>query len=60
MASHPVVLKKYNVDISEYRLLNLTTDILSLLSVLKINKIDLLVGHDAGSSVAGISALIRT
>ena len=52
-------VKKYNVDISEYRLLNLTTDILSLLSALKINKIDLLVGHDAGSSVAGISALIR-
>ena len=51
--------KRYDVNISEYRLLNLATDILSLLSALKINEINLLVGHDAGSSVAGISALIR-
>ena len=51
--------KSYDVNISEYRLLNLATDILSLLSALKINEINLLVGHDAGSSVAGISALIR-
>jgi pimeloyl-ACP methyl ester carboxylesterase len=51
--------KEYNADISEYRLLSLATDILSLLSALKINKIDLLVGHNAGSSVAGTSALIR-
>ena len=51
--------RKYDEDISEYRLLNLTTDIISLISALKINKIDLLVGHDAGSSVAGLSALIR-
>ena len=51
--------KKYDSNISEYRLLNLTTDILSLISALKINKVDLLVGHDAGSSVAGTSALIR-
>ena len=51
--------KHYSEDISEYRLLSLATDILSLLSALKIQKIDLLVGHDAGSSVAGLSALIR-
>ena len=51
--------KKYNNDISEYRLLNLSTDIIALLSALNIDHIDLLVGHDAGSSVAGISALIR-
>ena len=51
--------KKYDSNISEYRLLNLTTDILSLISALKINKVDLLVGHDAGSSVAGTSTLIR-
>jgi len=51
--------KHYSEDISEYRLLSLATDILSLLSALKIKKIDLLVGHDAGSSVAGLSALIR-
>lgn len=48
--------KEFNTDISEYRLLNLSTDIISLLSSLNINKIDLLVGHDAGSSVAAISA----
>ena len=46
-------------DISEYRLMSLSTDILSFLSSLEINTIDLLVGHDAGSSVAGVSAMIR-
>tara|TARA_Y100001934_G_scaffold280605_1_gene387775 strand:+ start:1119 stop:2234 length:1116 start_codon:yes stop_codon:yes gene_type:complete len=51
--------KDFDADISEYRLLNLTTDIISLLSSLNIDKIDLLVGHDAGSSVAAVSALIR-
>ena len=35
------------------------TDILSFLSSLGMNRIDLLVGHDAGSSVAGVSAMIR-
>jgi pimeloyl-ACP methyl ester carboxylesterase len=51
--------KHYNSDISEYRLMSLSTDILSFLSSLEINTIDLLVGHDAGSSVAGVSAMIR-
>ena len=51
--------KEFNTDISEYRLLNLSTDIISLLSSLNIDKINLLVGHDAGSSVAAVSALIR-
>ena len=51
--------KEFNADISEYRLLNLSTDIISLMSSLNIDKIDLLVGHDAGSSVAAVSALIR-
>ena len=46
--------KHYNSDISEYRLMSLSTDILSFLSSLEINRIDLLVGHDAGSSVAGV------
>jgi pimeloyl-ACP methyl ester carboxylesterase len=39
--------------------MSLSTDILSFLSSLEINTIDLLVGHDAGSSVAGVSAMIR-
>ena len=52
-------VKEFNTDISEYRLLNLSTDIISLMSSLNIDKIDLLVGHDAGSSVAAVSALIR-
>ena len=51
--------KKYNSDISEYRLMSLSTDIISFLSSLNISKVDLLVGHDAGSSVAGVSAMIR-
>ncbi|MDB4238820.1 alpha/beta hydrolase [Alphaproteobacteria bacterium] len=49
----------YESDISEYRLLSLSTDIVALLNALKINKVDMLVGHDAGSSVAGISTIIR-
>jgi pimeloyl-ACP methyl ester carboxylesterase len=51
--------KTYESSISEYRLLSLSTDIVALLGALKINKVDMLVGHDAGSSVAGISAIIR-
>lgn len=39
--------------------MSLSTDIISFLSSLEINRIDLLVGHDAGSSVAGVSAMIR-
>ena len=51
--------KEFHADISEYRLLNLSTDIISLMSSLNLDKIDLLVGHDAGSSVAAVSAIIR-
>jgi len=51
--------KTYESNISEYRLLSLSRDIIALLSALKINKVDMLVGHDAGSSVAGISSIIR-
>ena len=49
----------FESDISEYRLLNLSTDIIALLSALNLKYIDLLVGHDAGSSVAAISSIIR-
>ena len=50
--------KKFNADIHEYSLFNLTIDIVSFLHKLKIYKVDLLVGHDAGSIIAGTCALI--
>ncbi len=51
--------KDFEDDIRQYSLFNLTIDILSFLFKLKIYKVDLLVGHDAGSIVAGTAALIR-
>ena len=51
--------KKFDTDIRQYSLLNLTIDIVSFLYKLKIYKVDLLVGHDAGSIIAGTAALTR-
>ena len=51
--------KKFEDNIEEYNLLNLSIDIISFLHNLNIKKVDLLVGHDAGSIVAGTSALVR-
>ena len=51
--------KNFKDNIEEYNLFNLTIDIISFLQNLNIKKIDLLVGHDAGSIVAGTSALVR-
>ncbi len=51
--------KNFDDNIDEYNLLNLSIDIISFLQNLNIKKVDLLVGHDAGSIVAGTSALIR-
>jgi len=50
---------KYEEDIREYNLINLCSDIVSFLEEMKINKIELLVGHDAGSIVAGAATLVR-
>ena len=51
--------KKFEDNLEEYNLFNLTIDIVSFLQNLEIQKVDLLVGHDAGSIVAGTSALAR-
>ena len=51
--------QKFEDNIEDYNLYNLTFDIVSFLQNLDIQKIDLLVGHDAGSIVAGTCALIR-
>ena len=51
--------KKFEHNIEEYNLYNLTYDIVSFLQNLDIQKIDLLVGHDAGSIIAGTCALLR-
>ena len=51
--------KKYEDDIREYNLINLVSDLVSFLKEMNINNIDLLVGHDAGSIVAGAATLLR-
>ena len=51
--------KKFEDNIEEYNLYNLTFDVVSFLQNLDIQKIDLLVGHDAGSIIAGTCALLR-
>ena len=51
--------KKFEDNIEDYNLYNLTFDIVSFLQNLDIQKIDLLVGHDAGSIIAGTCALLR-
>ena len=51
--------KKYEDDIREYNLINLVSDLVYFLKEMNINKIDLLVGHDAGSIVAGVATLLR-
>ena len=50
---------KYEDDIREYNLINLSFDLVSFINKMKINKIELLVGHDAGSIVAGAATLLR-
>ncbi len=51
--------KEYEDDIREYNLINLVSDLVSFLREMNINCIDLLVGHDAGSIVAGAATLLR-
>ncbi|WP_417517110.1 alpha/beta hydrolase [Minwuia sp.] len=49
----------YDGDVAACSMFNLTTDIVGLLSVLQIDRVDAVVGHDFGSAVAGHCALIR-
>jgi pimeloyl-ACP methyl ester carboxylesterase len=50
---------RYDADLGSFRQLNLVTDLLALLSAMKIARIATLVGHDFGSVVAAWAALIR-
>ena len=49
----------YDGDIRPFGQLNLVRDLVGLLSALGYRTIDAVIGHDAGSLVAGCSALIR-
>ena len=49
----------FDTDLKQYNLFNLTTDIIAFLKKLNISKVNLLVGHDAGSIISGTAALIR-
>ncbi len=49
----------YDGDIRPFGLLNLVRDTLGLLSAMGCQSVEAVIGHDAGSGVAGCSALIR-
>jgi pimeloyl-ACP methyl ester carboxylesterase len=49
----------YDVDLNPFRLLNQVRDTLGLVSAFGYRSVDAVVGHDAGSSVAAWSALVR-
>ena len=49
----------YDGDLMSFRTLNLVRDELGLLAALGISEVAAVVGHDAGASVAGWSALVR-
>lgn len=50
---------QFSDDISPYRPLNLATDVISLVYTLGYNTVAAVVGHDAGSPIAGLCALAR-
>ena len=50
---------RYNGDLASFRFQNLIRDLLGLLSRLDISKVHAVVGHDFGSPLAGLCALIR-
>lgn len=50
---------RYEADLAPFRQLGLVTDLLALLSALKIGRLAALIGHDFGSPVAAWTALIR-
>ncbi|KAJ7578977.1 putative epoxide hydrolase [Mycena floridula] len=56
LASEPV---QYDDDIAPYRPLNLATDVVSLVHTLGYETVQAVVGHDFGSRIAGLCALIR-
>ena len=49
----------FNIELDSYRYLNLVQDIVGLLTSLRIEKLQSIVGHDFGSYVAAYCSLIR-
>jgi pimeloyl-ACP methyl ester carboxylesterase len=49
----------YDGDLDSFRMLNFVKDVVALLHALGIESVDVVVGHDYGSPVAGWCALIR-
>jgi len=49
----------YDGDLAPFRSANLVIDMLALLDCLGIPRVAAVVGHDAGSQIAGLAALIR-
>ncbi len=49
----------YNTDLTPFGPLNLVRDVLALVSALGVRRVAMVVGHDAGSSIAAHCALIR-
>ena len=49
----------YDIDISEYEISNLITDLITLVYALNKTSVHCLIGHDFGSILAGHAALIR-
>ena len=50
---------RYDGDLASFRMLNLVTDLVGLLSALGIASVSAVAGHDFGSPVAACCALIR-
>lgn len=50
---------RYDGDLASFRQMNLVTDVVALLSAIRIERVAAVVGHDFGSPVAAWSALIR-
>jgi pimeloyl-ACP methyl ester carboxylesterase len=50
---------RYDGDLGAFGQMNLVTDVLALLSAMKVTQVAALVGHDFGSVVAAWAALIR-
>ncbi len=49
----------FDGDLRQFRILNVTRDVVALVSALGIRSVEAVAGHDFGASVAAICALVR-
>lgn len=49
----------YDTDLASFRALNIVVDLLALLDRIGVVSVAMIVGHDAGSQIAGLAALAR-